>query len=108
MDREFAEKWATALESGDYQQTKSKLFDGKNYCCLGVACVLLGETFIKDDFIWSIDNESGVLPRRIKNKIGMKSYTGYIPYKISLSSQNDQGKSFKEIAQFIRDNVDEL
>lgn len=108
MDREFAEKWATALESGDYQQTKGKLFDGKNHCCLGVACVLLGETFIKDDFTWSIDGESGVLPFRIKNKIKMKSYMGSLPRHFSLSSQNDQGKSFKEIAQVIRNNVDEL
>ena len=47
---EAQEKWAVALESGDYQQTDGLLRKGDGYCCLGVGCDLsaLGE--------WNIDN----------------------------------------------------
>lgn len=33
------EKWATALESGNYKQVNGKLTDGEGgFCCLGVLC----------------------------------------------------------------------
>lgn len=35
-----AQKWATALRSGEYKQTRSYLQDKKGFCCLGVACKL--------------------------------------------------------------------
>ena len=30
-------KWVRALRSGKYKQGRERLFEGKNYCCLGVA-----------------------------------------------------------------------
>lgn len=30
-------KWITALQSGKYNQAQGILYDGKGYCCLGVA-----------------------------------------------------------------------
>ena len=41
--------WIDALESGKYGQTKGKLYNGKNYCCLGVLCQVGGATFRGDD-----------------------------------------------------------
>lgn len=42
------ERWASALESGDYGQTTGVLTDGKGrYCCLGVLC----ELAVKDGII---------------------------------------------------------
>lgn len=36
-------RWADALRSGDYEQTKGSLNDGKGYCCLGVLCDLYAQ-----------------------------------------------------------------
>lgn len=36
--REAQERWLTALESGDYEQTTRRLRRWDAYCCLGVAC----------------------------------------------------------------------
>ena len=41
--------WIDALESGKYGQTKGKLYNGHNYCCLGVLCRVGGATFRGDD-----------------------------------------------------------
>jgi hypothetical protein len=42
LPKAFTEKWLEALRSGDYPQGKDWLFDGEGYCCLGVACMLIG------------------------------------------------------------------
>lgn len=38
-------KWLEALRSGKYNQTARVLHDDEGYCCLGVACEVLGESF---------------------------------------------------------------
>lgn len=50
--------WIDALESGSYGQTQGKLYNGHNYCCLGVLCRVGGATFrnINKDVIF-IDDE---------------------------------------------------
>lgn len=44
LPKAFADKWLTALRSGEYKQGQSALHSSKDntYCCLGVACHLLG------------------------------------------------------------------
>ena len=44
---DIQERWLQALESGEYKQGKTYLcsigdYGDKSYCCLGVACHLLG------------------------------------------------------------------
>jgi hypothetical protein len=34
----FRDAWITALESGEYKQTRYSLSDAEGFCCLGVAC----------------------------------------------------------------------
>lgn len=41
---EIKEKWVTALESGEYQQTQRCLSDNVGFCCLGV----LTDLYIKE------------------------------------------------------------
>jgi hypothetical protein len=38
----FLDDWVKALRSGDYQQAVGHLFDDDAYCCLGVACEVIG------------------------------------------------------------------
>jgi hypothetical protein len=45
MNPEFKSKWIADLRSGVYKQTKSVLYDGDGYCCLGVLCKTAGAVF---------------------------------------------------------------
>ncbi len=48
-DHDFKMRWVAALRSGEYKQGYHRLWDGAHeYCCLGVACQVLGEPLIKD------------------------------------------------------------
>lgn len=40
MNPKVRDKWAAALESGEYHQTTNVLQDSDGYCCLGVLCDL--------------------------------------------------------------------
>ena len=72
MKPEIKQKWTEALRSGKYAQGKHQLYDGANYCCLGVLCELYlegtGETWVplnEDTPIsdgYYIDGESEILP----------------------------------------------
>lgn len=42
LPKEFAEKWIAALRSEEYAQINGYLCNGEGYCCLGVACAILG------------------------------------------------------------------
>lgn len=132
-DLDFIENvWIPALRSGEYNQTQTRLHDENGYCCLGVACDLVGVTWVPttyDDSIFSYadidDNneyfEAAVLGPSIRNSInieeggielppgsrytwrGMWSNMTFIP----LSSLNDNGASFTEIADALQFAVDE-
>lgn len=116
MKKEFAEKWADALESGEYKQGKGKLFDGQSYCCLGVACVLAGRKFEESEVwngVWVVENtlSESYLPEDVKIEIEMKHGTGSIFYNgrnTTLADLNDNGLTFTEIAKIIRDRWEVL
>lgn len=52
LDPTFKKEWTIALRSGKYPQGRRRLLGPEGYCCLGVACVVLGiplveaETFV--------------------------------------------------------------
>lgn len=115
---ENARAWVAALRSGEYQQARGQLKKEHGYCCLGVACEIskLGK--------WTNDREgyyqpkigSGdnvMLPEAVKEWLGMKTGSGtIIPYghnfTKSLATENDNGKSFNEIADLIEKHQDIL
>ena len=130
MDYDFAMKWADALESGKYKQTKGVLYDGDGYCCLGVAAVLAGEKFVPRKTFWQrlkrfaskkdvgfkiqSSTDTSVLSPEVRGKFGMKhsdgSYFAKNKFNIieTLTSLNDGGKTFPEIAKVIRKNYQSL
>lgn len=118
MDRtELRQKWVEALRSGEYKKTQYRLKRGENYyCCLGVAAVVAGEEFEKDDFTgWLCLRDGRVLcnqflPERVIEAYGLRSeggrflkpitFSGY-EYK-SLAEVNDHsGWTFGQIADLI-------
>ena len=99
LPKEFAEKWVSALRSGEYKQSKSYLKSDFGYCCLGVGCKLKGH----EDFELfgkpypSVKMLSEVFQYSEHYQLNMYAY---------LASLNDSGKSFEEIADWIEKNVE--
>ena len=121
MLNENAQKLVNALRSGEYAQIIGALHKDSGFCCLGVACDL----FIKETdtspgwtksiwggFTQSFDDETAVLPDRVRVWLGFRTNRGGIHHSkegyISLASANDAGVSFKEIADMIEDEPDGL
>lgn len=104
------EKWAEALESGKYAQTKGRLHDDNGYCCLGVACDLYAK---EQNLRWArigvdvydFDGKIGLLPDSVASWLGVTSTSGDFQedgsYE-SLAGKNDQDATFAEIAAIIR------
>lgn len=81
VNKDAIEKWATALETGKYDQVDGKLYDGKAYCCLGVLCEVAVEEGViepavlvdngcpcdgcKDDQEYRYDGANLTLPRSV-------------------------------------------
>lgn len=97
-------RWAEALESGKFEQAEGALKDSAgHFCCLGVACELY------DPSKWKVDEELyveyegmlGIPPPPVLERFGItEDQANY------LATLNDsQGKTFKEIAQVIREGI---
>ncbi len=106
--------WVEALRSGDYEQGEGALTKEGKHCCLGVACVLyqekVGGLVETDSTSWtsgavtSYDGESGFLPRKVSDWLGLAERNGRYDngdLRTSLSSSNDNGFTFEEIATMI-------
>ena len=142
MKIDIAKQWVDALKSGTYQQGTGKLhatdINGTcMYCCLGVLCDLYMQQnpdeldvqvvtrksdvnlqhtqmlSIGDDSITVYDNDSLVLPLRVREWAGMSDALGrFIDSEShgqdSLAELNDHGMSFAALADVITEHVDEL
>ena len=141
MKIDIAKQWVEALTSGTYQQGQGKLHatDIKGecmYCCLGVLCDLYmqqnpdeldvkvvtrkSDAFpqhfqmlsIGDDSLTVYDNESVVLPLRVREWAGMSDplgrFTDSSHGQDSLAELNDHGMSFAKLADVITVHASEL
>ena len=115
MNSDIAKMWVDALESGNYKQGRKRLRKRDSFCCLGVLCDLYikhekkgswgDNEFISSNYLSSYF--SGSLPTEVQDWSGMKSFVGSLPSS-SLVTLNDSGKTFEEIAQVIKENVNDL
>lgn len=114
-----AKKWVEALRSGKYQQTTGALHrvresEGlpKGYCCLGVACDLFAEELglvrnAVDRDIEFFTDDTAFLPPIVQDHLGLASYKGRTINE-SLTTLNDNGVSFEDIANFIESEPEGL
>jgi hypothetical protein len=104
------EAWLRDLETTEEPQTKRylHLFSehddfsetlSAGYCCLGRACVVLGATECKNGPIGLFDGNSGRLSNPLMHRLRLRGRG-----QSMLISLNDRGKSFKQIAAYIRAN----
>lgn len=117
---EFQLKWLEALESGEYKQCKNYLkqdFENEiRYCCLGVGCELAGIklekdiAFRPDIYCYNQDDKKyvGQAPDELVDKLKLKGCLGTISEDSSLVGKNDSGYTFKQIAQFCRENPEKV
>ena len=106
------EDWCLALESGEFEQEKGQLWGpvSDSYCCLGVGCKLAnamqdGEKFamVPNSLIelrWSWTGWDGVTAFDLTDAL----IEPYPTFQGKLVRMNDSGKSFAEIAGFIREH----
>ena len=123
MNTQVKEKWLNALRSGEYSQETGRLRTNGGFCCLGVLCDLYAQETNQewilnpgdcDEGIWSPDYWSFVggaqelLPLSVRQWAGLKCDSPtveledeYGSYNISLAELNDNGSTFKQIADLI-------
>jgi hypothetical protein len=110
LSKRFKDKWVKALRSGDYKQTQSTLYDGKDgYCCLGVGAIVCGVPKHKLLNIGLLNNKYNsdlVKEYKIPKQIVGESDPydedyNIIVDKLSTFNDTDEGKSFKWIASYI-------
>lgn len=109
-------KWIENLRSGNYKQGKFQLCHKDRYCCLGVLCETILE-FDRNFFEIEHRHESKIfddslafLPERAKMLLGMSEEGSTFQQNgRALTYMNDhQHKTFKEIADYIEQNVDRI
>lgn len=123
MKPEIAKIWIEALRSGKYEQTTEKLNHDGAFCCLGVLCDLHRKAV--PEHAWDGDEycgEDANLPDAVAQWAGMAFNSGagdagklpgvvYLKsgnYGQHLAVLNDDGGSFKEIADIIEKHKDAL
>ena len=111
-----ARKWVAALRSGEFEQAQGRLKDGDAYCCLGVAC----ELYIRETGVGSWDERSSflngdgraysaVLPDELQTWLGVRAdVASYAEGVCALTIDNDNGKTFTEIADIIESEPEGL
>ena len=100
---EAEKKLVEALRSGKYKQTVGALRRENRFCCLGVACDVLGgsELWRIEENHFSYEGRGGYLPDRIRLMLNWASDSGATKNGSSLSNRNDDRVSFLEIANVI-------
>lgn len=104
--------WIDALRSGKYQQGTSFLINENKYCCLGVLAAIAGCSMSKDENgAEFFNNCEEFAPQQAMDFVALKNDCGGFgeDYMIdSLTYLNDNGKTFKEIADIIEEKADIL
>jgi len=115
MKKAVKKRWIAALRSGKYRQGKAylcKTYKGRSkFCCLGVLAheeldgewQELGEVG-EGNTAWNLyykgDEALGLLPKEALIEVGLSDID-----QDELSGMNERGRSFKEIADWIEENL---
>lgn len=108
------QKWLEALESGEYKQTVGTLHNKTDggFCCLGVAakvvCNLNPQIFgvEEDDVDKDLSGEVYLHEGDADDYNLVKSYLGLNSNQYNcVIEMNDSGSTFKDIADYIREEI---
>lgn len=110
-NRALLKRWVDALESGRYLQGTSTLRADGEYCCLGVLCSVskagrwrkvtrTGEPAWQFDYgepVWAEADLSEALIKKM-DLVGL-------PQATLIQMNDEKGKSFTEIAEYVREKL---
>lgn len=116
MKQDIAKLWCEELRSGKHKQGVGALrTDDDRFCCLGVLCKMYsdktGVPWLQSahgDSHMSIHEATGALPDEVMEWAGMQSKWGELRNGVYLSSKNDRGAYFPEIADMIEKDAEYL
>lgn len=127
MKRDVAKKWIGALRSGKYKQIRGTLKRVKDnqiesFCALGVLCDLYQKEHPKNPLNEekmdskskngnevTFAGENATLPKKVQRWAGLRDDEVFFEEKSSTIPQlNDNGTSFKTIANLIEKNQDKI
>lgn len=111
MKRELKAQWLEALRSGKYEQGQFMLRSGDDkYCCLGVLCDISGQGQWKEEgygarySYWKgEESDQNVLPQFVSDFTNLSD----AEEEMLIDKNDGDGLSFKEIADWIEENVEE-
>ena len=111
--------WLDALRSGEYEQGEGilhEIVDGKeSFCCLGVAAKIFASTDTMPTIKKEIhqgkeyvvyDGMSHLAPDYVIDALSLLDECGSSSASTALSSMNDMGKTFAEIADYFIANLE--
>lgn len=115
MKKSIMKRWVKALRSGKYEQGTKALRNANNqFCCLGVLCDLSKKELhtrwklALDGDTYRFKNQGGLLSNEVIEWSGIRYENAWSwnsrGYRKSLIYLNDNGWSFKNIANFIEKN----
>jgi len=107
MNEVLKQKWIAALRSGEFKQSRYKLFNlhDKGYCCLGVLAVQQGATLDNGGCLRSSNWHD---MKRAGSEYLRDEYAGGLDYLTQhhLSIMNDGNRcNFNEIANWVEVNL---
>lgn len=112
LPKEFAEKWVAELRTTKRIQGKTGLLAEDGYCCLGIACMTVGATpkMLKhyDETVIEKDGPLNLGRRKFFDRIPeiLKGSIRQSKLVEELVLMNDSGTPFKEIADWVEQNVE--
>ena len=122
MKKSIANKWIKALKSGEYNQTTDYLKQDTGFCALGVLCDLAVKEGIipepKKVFecdgiteMYSFLGSVATPPSKVLTWAGLNTDKGEFSeglQRISISQLNDEGYTFLDIADKIKEHKEQL
>jgi hypothetical protein len=111
-----ARKWVEALRSGEFEQGRSRLRKGDQYCCLGVACELYrrehpdGPDWDDVEGEFAFDGCESMLPDVVRDWLELRTPDGDFGNgdHNTLTYMNDDGCTFEDIADVIESEPEGL
>jgi len=117
LPADFKAKWVEALRSGDYEQGDYALRSASGFCCLGVACDMVGVEWKADrDGCYTTEAGNDFFPtadelgdQAISVLLQNTSLRNYLEEPVTvmreIANHNDIGVPFSEIADWIEENL---
>lgn len=108
MDPTVKAQWLAALRSGEYTQTRERLFDDTGHCCLGVLCELAAKASVvnRDGASFEAVDDSNdysetSLPGAVKRWAGLEWSDPKVNGHRLTFWNDDCGSTFAQIADLI-------